>query len=79
MTTIPAEVMRRLVALDQAARDAAARRDEAVALVLATVGAEPGAQIVVREDGSGLVVVPNVGKDSESVSENATNSPWPGA
>lgn len=75
MTTIPAEVMRRLMALEQAARDAAARRDEAVSLVLATVGAEPGAQIVLREDGSGLVVVPNVGKDSESVSENATNSP----
>ncbi len=75
MTTIPAAVMRRLLALDQAAQDAARRRDEAVSLALAWVGAEPSAQIVVREDGSGLVVVPNVGKDSESVSENATNSP----
>lgn len=79
MTTIPADVMRRLIALHEAAHDAARRRNEAVALVLATLGAEPGDQIVLREDGSGLVVVPNVGKDSESVSENATNSPWPGA
>ena len=55
---VPAEVMRRLMALEQAARDAAARRDEAVALVLATVGAEPGSQIVVRADGSGEVVAP---------------------
>ena len=55
---VQAEVMRRLMALEQAARDAAARRDEAVALVLATLGAEPGSQIVVLPDGSGEVVAP---------------------
>lgn len=76
---VPKEAMQRIFILHREAEAAAQRRDDAMALAFAWVGAEPGSQIVLREDGSGLVVVPNVGKDSESVSENATNSPWPGA
>lgn len=53
---VRAEVMRQLIALHEAAIEAAQRRDEAVALVLATVGAEPGSQIVVLPDGCGEVV-----------------------
>ena len=47
----------------------------AMRLVLAAVDAPDDAQLVVYADGSMLVTIPNVGKDSESASENATDSP----
>lgn len=52
---VPAEVMRRLMELEQAAIEATRRRDEAVGLVLATLGAPMDAQIVLLPDGSGEI------------------------
>ncbi len=54
--TVPPEAMRRLLALEQAAVEAARRRDEAVALVLVALGASENARIVLCEDGSGEVI-----------------------
>lgn len=53
---VPAEAMRKLLALEQAVADAARRRDEAVQLVLAALGAPLDARIDLRPDGSGQIV-----------------------
>lgn len=56
---IPVEVMRRLLELEQAAIEAVRRRNEAVALVLATLGAPTDAQIILLPDGSGEILESN--------------------
>lgn len=72
---VPKNAMQKIFVLHKEAEAASSRRDEAIALVLSALGAPSDALIQLQEDGSGLIVLPNVGKDSENISENATDSP----
>ena len=63
---IPAPVAQRLAALHNAVLEADARKREAVALVLLTLGAPPNSVIDMQTDGTGLVVVPDAAEDNDA-------------